>query len=137
MYARRRRARPAHRAGERTAALIIPYIAALQPANWSLPVLRADITPAAEAGAEATAIVAAQTGGSRSRAPKWAVRLIRRLLPALTPFDPDRYLNVHFTKVADQTELMLDGWIAEGESLGLPVARLRRLRTDFAAGVAP
>ncbi|MFQ6230501.1 ketopantoate reductase family protein [Nocardia sp. NPDC002869] len=34
---------------------------------------------------------------------------------------------------ADQTRLMLDGWIAEGETRAVPVARLRELRNRLSA----
>ncbi|WP_459545196.1 hypothetical protein [Nocardia sp. X0981] len=101
--------------GERGAALIVPYIAALKVADWSLPVLLSGLGPAVEAGGEAVAVVAARTGSGGVRAPGWVVGSVLRLLRVLPPFDLDRYLQAHFTKVADQTRLMLDGWIAEGE----------------------
>ncbi|WP_327112764.1 hypothetical protein OHB12_29630 [Nocardia sp. NBC_01730] len=127
------RARPSTQAGasEGIAALTMPYIAALEVASWSLPALLSDVGPAAEASAEASAIVAAQTGGRQSRAPKLVVKMALRLLPVLTPFDLARYLEAHFTKVADQTRLMLAGWIAEGEAHALPVTRLRELRSSL------
>ncbi|WP_063127639.1 ketopantoate reductase family protein [Nocardia fusca] len=129
------RARRSARAGtgEHVAALMVPYIAALEAAGWSLPALLSDIGPAVEAGGEASAVVAAQAGGRRVRAPKWVARSVLRLLRVLPPFDLDRYLEAHFTKVADQTRLMLDGWIAEGETRALPVTRLRDLRNRLSA----
>ncbi|MGW5386389.1 ketopantoate reductase family protein [Nocardia sp. NPDC003963] len=120
--------------GEHIAALMVPCIAALEAAGWSLPALLSDIGPAVEAGSEASAVVAAQTGGRRIRAPKWVARSVLRLMRVLPPFDLDRYLEAHFTKVADQTRLMLDGWIAEGEIRALPVTRLRELRNRLSAG---
>ncbi|MEU4840920.1 hypothetical protein [Nocardia testacea] len=120
-------------AGEHIAALMVPGIAALEVAGWSLPALLSDMGPAVEAGGEASAVVAAGTGGRRIRVPKWAARAVLRLLRVLLPFDLDRYLAAHFTKVADQTRLMLDGWITEGETRALPVTRLRELRKRLAA----
>ncbi|MCX4097065.1 ketopantoate reductase family protein [Nocardia sp. alder85J] len=117
--------------GEGVAALTMPFIAALEVADWSLPALRADIGPAAGASAEASAIVAAQAGGRGQSIPKPLAKLVFRVLPALPPFPLARYLEAHFTKVGDQTRLMLDGWIAEGEERGMPVARLRELRTSL------
>lgn len=129
------RARLTTRAGaaEGIAALTVPYIAALEVASWSLPTLRSEVGPAAEASAEASAIVAAQTGVRQRRAPKSVVKMALRLLPVLTPFDLARYLEAHFIKVADQTRLMLDNWIAEGEARELPVTRLRELRSSLPA----
>ncbi|MGW1739084.1 ketopantoate reductase family protein [Nocardia sp. NPDC001965] len=133
------RARRSARAGtgERVAALMVPGIAALEAADWSLPALLADMGPAVEAGAEASAVVAAQPRAHRVRVPKWVARGALRMLRVLLPFDLDRYLEAHFTKVADQTRLMLDGWIAEGETRGLPVNRLRELRNRLSARETP
>lgn len=127
------RARPTTQAGagEGVAALNMPYMAALEVAGWSLPALLSDVGPAAEASAEAAAIVAAQTGARLSPAPKWVMKMGLRLLAALAPFDLARYFEAHFSKVADQTRLMLDGWIAEGEARALPVTRLRELRSSL------
>ncbi|MGW3277954.1 hypothetical protein [Nocardia rhamnosiphila] len=129
------RARRSTRAGtgEHVAALMVPYIAALEAVGWSLPALLSDIEPAVEAGGEASAVVAAQAGGRRVRTPKWVARSVLRLLWVLPPFALGRYLAAHFTKVADQTRLMLDGWIAEGETRALPVTRLRELRNRLSA----
>lgn len=129
------RARPSTRAGsgEHVAALMVPYIAALEAVDWSLPALLADIGPAVEAGVEASGVVAAQTGGRRVRTPKWVARSVLGLMRVLPPFDLNRYLEAHFTKVADQTRLMLDGWIAEGENRALPVTGLRDLRNRLSA----
>lgn len=111
--------------GEMTAARMIPFIAALEQAGWSLPRLDG----AAAAGREAVAVVAARHGrrGALS-APAWAARLALRALPRLLPFDLWHYLESHFTKVGAQTRLMLDGWIAEGAGRGLPVGHLKALR---------
>jgi hypothetical protein len=125
--------------GELAAALMMPYIAALEVAGWSLSALRAELGPPAEASAEAVAVVAAlgTVNPPRLRPPTWLVGLILRLLPPLVPFDLERYLRVHFTKVGAQTRLMLDGWIAEGESRHLPVARLRELRRALSTEMTP
>jgi hypothetical protein len=49
--------------------------------------------------------------------PTWVVGLVLWLLPQRALFDLTRYLRVHFTKVAAQTRLMLDGWIAKGSPM--------------------
>ncbi|MFG1946730.1 ketopantoate reductase family protein [Nonomuraea sp. NPDC048826] len=122
--ARARRVRRAG-AGEMTAARMIPFIAALEQAGWTLPRLDG----AAAAGREAVAVVAARHGRRAAlSAPAWAARLALRVLPRLTPFDLWPYLEAHFTKVGAQTRLMLDGWIAEGAARGLPVEHLKALR---------
>lgn len=54
--------------------------------------------------------------------------LFRMLVPIaswVVPFDLETYLRVHFTKVADQTRLMLREYITLGSQAGLPVEELR------------
>jgi hypothetical protein len=116
-------------AGEAAAARMMPYIAALEAAGWSLPELRAGLGLPTAAAAEAVRIV----GGRTPALMRPAAGLVLRLLPWLAPFDLPRYLEAHFTKVAAQTRLMLDGWIAEGTSSELPVTRLRELRDALSA----
>jgi hypothetical protein len=119
-------------AGELAAARMVPYIAALEAAGWSLPALRARLRLPTDASAEAVHLL-----GGRTSAVRPPLGLLLRLLPRLVPFDLTRYLEAHFTKVADQTRLMLDGWIAEGASRGLAVTRLRELRHALSAKMTP
>jgi 2-dehydropantoate 2-reductase len=116
-----RTARPG--SGELTAARMVPYIAALDAADWSP---RAPLGLAARASAEAVA-----TLGGTLAPPAWLAGLALRVLPLVVPFDLGDYLRAHFTKVGAQTRLMLDGWIARGEARQLPVARLRELRRSL------
>jgi 2-dehydropantoate 2-reductase len=128
------RARATRRAGggDISAARMIPFIAALENAGWS--VAAAQYTRAAAAGREAVTIAAVQHGRRAPLAvPAWAAALAMRVLPPLVPFDLLRYLETHFTKVSAQTRLMLDGWIDEGAALGLPVTHLRALRAEASA----
>jgi 2-dehydropantoate 2-reductase len=102
---------------------MVPYIAALDAADWSP---RAPLGLAARASAEAVA-----TLGGKLAPPAWLAGLALRVLPLVVPFDLGDYLRAHFTKVGAQTRLMLDGWIARGEARQLPVARLRELRRSL------
>lgn len=124
--------------GELIAAKTVPYVAALEVADWSLTDLRPGLGSAAAAAHEATTVIAALTGGTPPRAgtPPWLAGLVLRLLPLLVPFDLRRYLRAHFTKVAPQTRMMLDSWITEGESRDLPVARLKELRHALPIGAS-
>jgi hypothetical protein len=129
--ARARRTRRAE-ASDITAARMMPYIAALENAGWSIAATR--YARAARASREAVAIAAAGHGRRAPLAiPAWAVSLALRVLPLLVPFDLPRYLETHFTKVSAQTRLMLDGWIAEGAARGLPVTHLTELRAEVSA----
>lgn len=125
----RRARRPG--AAELGAARMIPYIAALEAADWSLPALRAHLTTPAAATREAVTVTAALLHRPRPRphVPALAAGLVLRVLPVLAPFDLPRYLRTHFTKVGGQTRDMLDAWITEGTARGLPVTALRELRT--------
>ncbi|WP_253773896.1 ketopantoate reductase family protein [Goodfellowiella coeruleoviolacea] len=122
--------------GDALAALMVPHLAALEIADWSVPALLANPRPGAAAAREATAVVAALHGRRPPAAvvtAPWLASLAFRLLPVLAPFDVPRYLRAHFTKVAAQNRLMLDGWIAAGRARGLPVDQLRRLRQALPA----
>lgn len=120
-------------AADIAAARMIPFIAALEGSGWSgLDSERA--AAAAAANREAVAIVAALHGKRTPLAvPAWAGRFAMSALPRLAPFDIRRYLEDHFTKVGDQTRMMLDGWADEGTRRGLPVHNLVRLRNDLPA----
>nr|WP_231717342.1 2-dehydropantoate 2-reductase [Streptomyces paludis] len=129
------RVRRARRPGtaELGAARMIPYLAALEAADWSLPALRADLTTPATATREAVTVTAAllHRPPPRLNVPAPAANLILRALPALAPFDLPRYLRTHFTKVGTQTRKMLDTWITEGTSRNLPVTALTALRESL------
>ncbi|GAA2650310.1 hypothetical protein GCM10010412_016000 [Nonomuraea recticatena] len=132
--ARVRRVRKAG-SGEVAAARMVPYIAAIESAGWSLRAVRRRLGGAAAASREAVAVTAAQHGGRPPLSvPAWAVGLALRALPLLTPFDLQRYLEAHFTKVGAQTRLMLDGWIADGAARALPVTHLAALRGSLPEG---
>jgi 2-dehydropantoate 2-reductase len=122
--------------GDRTAALTMPYIAAIEVAGWSLRAVRADLRSAAAAAREASTVVAALHGEKRSArlvtSPALA-DVVFRLLPHIAPFDVSGYLRYHFTKVGAQTRRMLDGWIVEGDMRALPVTHLRKLRRALPA----
>jgi len=114
--------------GARFAALTMPYLAALELAGWSLTALRrsAALELAARAASQATSAVAtmpARTSGGRA----WLARLALRALPHLVPFDLERYLARHFTKVGRQTLLMLQEWAALGRQRGRDVSAVERL----------
>lgn len=113
-----------------------PLVAALETTGWSFAVLRQHgLGPAAQAAREAIAVSAAVRGAS---AP-WFTGLIRgpllglvtRLASAVAPFDFERFLQVHFTKVGDQTRGALDALVAEADARGLPRTGLSALRADL------
>jgi 2-dehydropantoate 2-reductase len=109
------------------------HIAVLEAAGWSLDeVRRGDWRRlAADASAEGLAITARQLGrrvplGARLVGPL-ASGLASRLAPWVLPLPVEAYLQVHFTKVGDQTRAQLDGLIRSGQREGLPVTCLDRL----------
>jgi 2-dehydropantoate 2-reductase len=109
-------------------------MAALEGAGWELAGMRKGTWAklAADASAEARAIVAAQVESpppfgmglvtaSTLKLGSWAA-------PKIAPFELEIYLQYHFTKVRDQTERLLARFVEEGRSLGLPHATLSELR---------
>lgn len=122
----------------RLSAVLITLVAALEQEGWSLQRLRGSsrLDTASAAAREAMQVAAAYL----DMAPGWSPRLARAGLyrsalkgvPTLTPFDLENYLAWHFSKVADQTRLMLDTWIEQGHAHGQPVTQLQHLREQSA-----
>ncbi|MFC4127360.1 ketopantoate reductase family protein [Nocardia rhizosphaerae] len=118
------------------AARTVPYLAALEVADWSIATLRSDLSPASHAAFEAATIVAAERGlpaPPSRRTMEWTAWMAWGMFPALAPFDAPEYLRAHFTKVGAQTRAMLREWAELGEHRGLPAGHLR----DLVAAMPP
>jgi 2-dehydropantoate 2-reductase len=131
---------PASRTGDvaRTAAIptavLTTFVDALEAAGWSFErfLQRESLERMTQASREAVRIAAWRTQGSASA----VLRLLRPaffklLLPVasgLAPVDLETYLKVHFTKVGEQTRLMLRTYVDLGRSAGLPVEHLQAPR---------
>ena len=115
-------------------AVMMPIIAALERAGWSLQRLRT--TDALRLGCDAArecATVVARSEGKRAPlylglVRPWLMGLVVRLAPRFIPFDLERFLEVHFTKVGAQTRLMLATYIERGAELKLPTERVQELQ---------
>ncbi len=118
------------------AATLLPIIAALEAADWSLSGLRKGpwIGVGARAARESQALVAAHlgvAGGSsllRLLLAPPVLRLGAAIAPIAAPFPLEVYLKTHFTKVGDQTLAHLRRYLDLGAERGLPTAHLRQLR---------
>lgn len=62
----------------------------------------------------------------------FVLRLATWLLKRLAPFPLEAYLARHFTKVREQTRLLLSALVARGRAAGLDVAVLERLASSAA-----
>jgi 2-dehydropantoate 2-reductase len=98
-------------------ALLMPVIAGLEIAGWSFAAFRegdaADLATAA--ASETLAITEEETGRaaplpSRLLLLPQLLRVGTRLAPVASPLDIETYLRVHFTKVGEQTRLLLSGY---------------------------
>jgi 2-dehydropantoate 2-reductase len=114
---------------------LIPLIAALEVSRWSLAGLRRapHLVGALAAIREAQAIGAHAFGArppwlGRLLTP-WFTRLVIAAAPRVAPFPLEIYLRKHFTKVGEQTRLMLDTSIRRGRAAALPVDALTTLRS--------
>jgi ketopantoate reductase len=116
-------------------ALLMPAIAALEAASWSLSRYRKSI--ALEVSTLAAKEALGVMGLYHWKSPPLALRTARRpelfglglsLAPRLLPFDLEAYLAYHFTKTADQTRQMLDEYIALGERQAVGLRALPLLR---------
>ncbi len=114
-------------------ATLNPLIVALQGAGWKLAQLRKGRW--ADLGAAACAQARAVTDAQVEVPPPVGLHLVRgsmlrlaaRLLPGLVPFELEVYLRYHFTKVSDQTRILMRRFIADGRALGLPIDAIEEL----------
>ena len=117
-------------------ATLMPTMVALEGAGWKVSGLRRGpwARLATEAAREARQVVATRLAAK----PPGAIDLLGPLglkglsfvAPVAAPFDLDVYLRYHFSKVHDQTRLLIAHYVSEGESLGLPTTELRQLRAS-------
>jgi 2-dehydropantoate 2-reductase len=113
--------------------LLMPSVAALELAGWSIAALRRSdlLALAADASRQAMDIVGARLDASPPvfqsllRAP--ILGFVWSIVPRLVPLDLEAYLRHHFTKVGGQTRLLLAGYLREGEARGLDTTALRQL----------
>ncbi|MFO0554127.1 MAG: 2-dehydropantoate 2-reductase N-terminal domain-containing protein [Polyangiaceae bacterium] len=122
---------------------LMPIVASLEVAGWSMSTFRGDAELAAltaNSMRESAAIASALVG----RAVPWTTSLLGALTlraagffaPRVSPFDIEAFLRVHFTKVGEQTRMLLGATLVEGRRLRLSTAALTELveRLDEARG---
>ncbi len=115
-------------------AMLMPTMVALEGAGWKVAGLRRGewAARAAGASAEARAIVAEHRGvtppGAFEMYSSWLLKAATLVAGRVMPFDLDVYLKYHFSKVRDQTRLLIDQYISDGEAVSLPTEQLRNLR---------
>jgi 2-dehydropantoate 2-reductase len=115
-------------------AMLMPLLAVLEQAGWKFGLVRERerLALAARAGEEALQVMARHQG---QRPPfllrlvnhPLAVRLVMAVAPRIMPFDLEAYLQVHFTKVGDQTRDFLRTYLALGRGAGLPTDALAQI----------
>ena len=121
-------------------AILMPQLAALEGVGFDFEAYRADKARVAMAtrGCEETLLVVASRLG---RAVPFALRLVNRSFsyrlaatwgPRLAPFDLEAYWRFHFTKVGDQTRLMLKGYAEDARDAGLAHEALDHWVDDLA-----
>ncbi|MFT5431366.1 MAG: ketopantoate reductase [Myxococcota bacterium] len=115
-------------------ALMMSILTALELESWSFSqLLKSDsVQLAADAAHEALDVVGSQLNNKQRMikfaARPWIIRLILRLGPRVVPFDLEVYIRYHFTKVGDQTQMLIDSYIEDGAASALPVTTLTTLR---------
>lgn len=114
-------------------AVLMPHLVALEASGWSFQQLRAGdaLTYAAAASTEALAVVSRDLGlpvpgFARRISPGW-LRFVLAVAPKLVPLPLEPYLAWHFTKVGDQTRMLMGRYIARGEAAGLSTVALQWL----------
>ncbi len=112
---------------------IMPVVVALEGAGWSFDELRHGpwLSLAARASREAMQIterrLSAAPPQSAALVRPWIVRLALLLAPLVLPFDLEKYMRFHFTKVGDQSRLLMRGYATEASRVGVDDGALREL----------
>ncbi len=112
---------------------LVPVVVALEGAGWSFDELRHGpwLSLAARASREAMQIterrLAAPPPRSAVLVRPAVVRLALLLAPVFLPFDLEKYLRFHFTKVGDQSRMLMRDYTGEAEREGLGGEALREL----------
>ena len=118
-------------------AVLIPFVAVLETQDWSLSKLRGDkeaMGLLADVVDEAIGAVEEYLGTKRPL----AARLLSPLTfsgaliaaPKVPPFDLETYLRVHFTKVGEQTRLLLGEFVDQRERAGEDSPALQTLLNE-------
>jgi len=119
------------RAAAIPSAVLTVFVDGLEAAGWSFArfLERDSLERVSPAAREAVRIAAWRTKGNASAVlPLLRPLLFKALLPViarLAPFDLETYLRVHFTKVGEQTRLMMREYVDLGRSAELPVQHLQ------------
>jgi len=112
---------------------LMATVASLEVADWSFQTLREPgrVDLCARAMRESLDIAAAEIG---KPAPFYTplihpqlISLASFLVPKLAPLDVERFLEVHFSKVDEQTTLLLNTTLEDGKRLGLATEALSEL----------
>jgi ketopantoate reductase len=116
-------------------AVMMPIIGVLSCCHWSFAEIstRTNSRRAVAAVHEALAVV--RTGWVSSMLALlvrgWSLRLGLRLAPHFLPFNLERMLQSHFTKVGDQTLAIIGEYVAVADDLGVRVPALQSLHTEL------
>lgn len=114
-------------------AMLMPQIAALEVVGWSMTGLRRSewLDVACRASRQMVAVGFTHEGLTPPAidriARPWLLGTILWLAPKVVPLPFETYLQYHFTKVGDQTRLMLARHRDLGDKLGLDVSAIRAL----------
>ena len=115
-------------------AAMTAFTAGLELAGWSLAEYRASPW-LARAGSAAGEAIRGQSprAGAAARAllggPVLAAafRIVALCLPALLPFDVEKYLRFHYTKTRGQTLALLEMYAGDAEKVKMPAEKIRTL----------
>ena len=119
---------------------MMPMVVALEGAGWRFASLRQGEWLSLAAGAAREALTL--TGAELEVPTPWFRPLLRRpLFTAISyganwvaPFDAEVYLEHHFTKVGEQTRLMMQNYLESARARGLPSAHIAELNQRVFGG---
>ncbi len=121
-----------------TSAILMSMIGVLEMVGWSISELRASREHRElldDASDEALSIVEYRFDAKRPLPSRllgpftWSGLLLAA--PIAPPFDLETYLEVHFTKTADQTRMIIEDYISRREKADLPSPALERVLDEI------
>ncbi len=117
--------------GAPVTALLIPMVAGLELAGWSISSFRGAVASLAAASAREAFRISEARGPLLWLARGWVLRAVLRLGSRFLPFNFESYLRYHFTKVGSQTRALLDAWVARANARHLPASSVEQLRRQL------
>lgn len=114
-------------------AIMMPHLVGLEASDWKLkklsksPILKTASLASRQAIQVACHHHNAKPPFLRRLVRPWIMKVVLWAAPKTVPYDFQAFMQYHFTKVRDQTQLMMRTYIEQGQAAGLETSELQAL----------